>query len=175
MPRRKTVKNLKTERSKSRTAKPKTGSRIIDFLLIVVALSVLVFVGSFALRFTQGETAPPIEKQIVPVSARIQVLNGCGIAGVAGRFSKFLTESGKPDFVIDVIDEKNFESFKQEKTLLIARKEGRAEAEKLAQKIGLPIDRVSFKVLEDNFLDIDYSLVVGADYTQYLSRPTGRK
>jgi hypothetical protein len=179
MPHGKTVENLKTTRNRSKAAKPKTGSRIFDFLLIVAALAVLVFIGSFALKFTQGETAPSTDKAntvaVAPVSVRLQVLNGCGVVGVAGRFSKLLTDSGKPDFIVDVIDERNFDTFKQEKTMLIARKDVRAEAERLAAKIGMSIDRVSIKALEDNFLGIDYSLVIGADYDQYLSRVGTRK
>ena len=74
-----------------------------------------------------------------------------------------------PDFVIDVLDEGNFESFQQEKTLLIARKAKPDHAVRFAAKIGLAEDRVSFKELESNFYDIDYSLVVGADYEKLMA------
>jgi LytR cell envelope-related transcriptional attenuator len=167
---------LKADRSKSRTAKPKTGSRIIDFLLIVISLAVLVFIGSFALKYTQGESAPATQGQTPPtqssvsISVRMQVLNGCGTPGVAARFAKYMTDAGKPDFTIDVIDEKNFGSFKQEKTTLISRRAGSPVVERLAMKLGLPPEQVTYKELEDNFLDIDYSLVVGSDYEKYLSR-----
>lgn len=104
----------------------------------------------------------------------MQVLNGCGVSGVAGRFAKYLTDTGKPEFAIDVIDERNFASFKQEKTTLIARRAGSPVAERLAMKLGLPPEQVTYKELEDNFLDIDYSLVVGSDYDKYLSRSGGK-
>jgi hypothetical protein len=173
---------LKADRSKSRAAKPKKGSRIIDFFLIVISLTVLIFVGSLALRYTQGESAPSVpkgqtqsEQATMPVSLRMQVLNGCGVSGVAGRFAKYLIDAGKPDFTIDIIDEKNFGSFGQEKTTLIARRAGSPVAERLAMRLGLPIDRVTYKELEDNFLDIDYSIVVGMDYDKYLSRVPGKE
>jgi hypothetical protein len=170
---------LKADRSKSKAAKPKAGSRIIDFLLIVISLTVLVFIGSFALKYTQGESAPPPgqtpqNQSSVSISLRLQVLNGCGAPGVAGRFAKYVLDAGKPDFAIDVIDERNFDSFKQEKTTLIARRAGSPVAERLAMKLGLSPEQVTYKELEDNFLDIDYSLVVGLDYDKYLSRSVGK-
>jgi hypothetical protein len=172
---------LKADRRKSKAAKPKTGSRIIDFLLIVISLAVLVFIASFALKYTQGESAPAApqgqtspNQTPVSVSLRMQVLNGCGVPGVAGRFAKYLLDAGKPEFAIDVIDEKNFGSFKQEKTTLIARRAGSPVAERLAMKLGLSPEQVTYKELEDNFLDIDYSLVVGSDYEKYLSRSVGK-
>ncbi len=127
----------------------------------------LVFIGSFVVKFTQGETAPAknSEQAIVPVNARIQVLNGCGVPGAASRFSQFLKKTARPEFIVDVIDERNFDSFKQEKSLLIVRKETKqAEAQRFAAKLGLPADRVSFKALEGDFYYIDYSIVLGADF-----------
>ena len=171
---------MKTGRSKTKAARPKTGSRIIDFLLVVVSLVVLIFIGSFALKFTQGESAPSQERLngksevMAPVAVRVQILNGCGQAGVAAKFAKYVTDTAKPDFVVDVIDEKNFDSFNQEKTLLISRRAGSPVAERLALKLGLPPEQVTYRELEDNFLGIDYSLVVGADFDKYLSGRAGQ-
>lgn len=144
-------------------------------------MTVLVFVGSVAVKFFQGESAPAIpegqksqEQVLAPVSLRMQVLNGCGKAGVAGRCTKFLLDAGKPDFTIDVIDERNFTSFDQEKTMLISRRAGSPVAERLAIKLGLSPEQVTYKELEDNFLDIDYSLVVGSDYEKFLARVPGK-
>jgi hypothetical protein len=134
---------------------------------------------SFAIKFTQSESAPvmnktPDNKPITPVAVRVQILNGCGAAGIAGKFKQYLADAGKPEFIIDVIDAKNFESFKQEHTLLIARKDNLVQAQKLAEKIGVAAEQVSQKAMEDNFLDIEYSLVVGADYDKFLSRKLDR-
>jgi hypothetical protein len=152
-------------------AKPKSGSRIIDFILIVVSLAVLIFVGSFVVKIMQGESAPVpgTPEAIVPVSLRIQIMNGCGIPGAASSFSRHVKQASGPDFVVDVIDERNFESFQQEKTLLIARKANHETAARFAAKLGLTPDRISFKELESNFYDIDYSLVVGADYEKIMA------
>lgn len=105
----------------------------------------------------------------MPVSLRVQMLNGCGIAGAASTFSRHVKSAVSPDFIVDVIDEGNFESFQQEKTLLIARKAKHDNAARFAAKIGLSPDRVSYKELESNFYDIDYSLVVGADYEKLMA------
>jgi len=119
----------------------------------------------------QGESAPVpgTPEAVVPVSVRIQMLNGCGIPGAASSFSKHVKLAAGPDFIVDVLDEGNFESFQQEKTLLIARKAKHDHAAQFAAKIGLTPDRISFKELESNFYDLDYSLVVGADYEKLMA------
>ena len=131
----------------------------------------MAFVGSFVVNIMKGESAPApgSVEAIVPVSLRVQMLNGCGIAGAASTFSRHIKTTAAPEFVVDVIDEGNFESFQQEKTLLIARKAKHADAVRFAAKIGLSPDRISFKELESNFYDIDYSLVVGADYEKLIA------
>lgn len=131
----------------------------------------LAFVGSFVVNIMQGETAPipGTPAAIVPISLRIQILNGCGIPGAASTFSRHVKAASAPDFVIDVLDERNFESFQQEKTLLIARKANHDHAARFAARIGLTPDRISFKELESNFYDIDYSLVVGADFEKLMA------
>ncbi len=131
----------------------------------------LAFVGSFVVKIVQGEstTLPNTPEAIVPVSLRVQIMNGCGIAGAASSFSKHVKQAAAPEFIIDVLDERNFESFQQEKTLLIARKPNHEHAAGFAAKIGLTADRISFKELESNFYDIDYSLVVGADYEKIIA------
>ncbi len=126
-----------------------------------------MFVGSFVVRITQGESAPADQtpQAIAPVAARVQVLNGCGISGAASRFAQFLKKTARPEFVIDVIDERNFDSYTQAKTLVIARKQQPpTEANRFAAKLGLAADRVSFKQLENDFFDLDYSIVVGTDF-----------
>ena len=104
----------------------------------------------------------------------MQILNGCGQPGVAAKFAKFLTDAAKPDFMVDVIDERNFGSFDQAKTLLISRRAGSPIAERLALKLGLQPEQVTYKELEDNFLGIDYSIVVGADFDKYLAGSAGK-
>lgn len=119
----------------------------------------------------KGETAttPDSPGAIEPESLRVQILNGCGIAGAASTFSRHVKTNAGPDFIVDVLDEGNFESFQQEKTLLIARKAKHENAVRFAAKIGLSPDRISYKELESNFYDIDYSLVVGADYEKLIA------
>lgn len=129
-------------------------------------MAVLAFVGSFVVRITQGETAPAenTPAAIVPVNIRVQVLNGCGVNGAASSFAAFVKRSAAPEFVVDVIDQKNFNSTTQERTLLIGRKNDPMEARKLAAKLGLASERISYQALADDFYDLDYSVVVGLDY-----------
>jgi len=128
-----------------------------------------VFVGSFAAKFLQGETAPLEKTEARPINVKVEILNGCGESGAAADFARFVKGTSKPEFIVDVVKEDNFRSFDQEKTLLIARKPELEQAQQLAQKLGLARDRVTHRELDGNFLDVDYTVVVGSDYEQLMA------
>jgi hypothetical protein len=142
---------------------------VIDLLLVVVSISILVFVGSFAAKFLQGETAPITETEGRPANVKVEVLNGCGLEGAAAEFTRFVKSNAKPEFIVDVVKEENFASFDQKKTLLIARKPELEQARQLARKLGLAEDRVTHREMEGNFLDVDYTVVVGSDFKQLIT------
>lgn len=160
---------MKSYRNKVRTKKSQTGGRKLDYLLIVVSVAVLAFVGSFAIKYSVGESSPQVKQRSF---LRFQVLNGCGVSGAAAKFSRHLRELSTDEIVIDVIDEGNFESFDQDKTLLIVRDASTAEAEAVTILMGLADDQVVRRELSDNFLDIDFTVVLGDDYTSMLGPDT---
>ncbi|MCK4856581.1 MAG: LytR C-terminal domain-containing protein [candidate division Zixibacteria bacterium] len=163
------TKNLKSYRSKVTGKKAKSGRRL-DYLLVLVSVLVLAFVGSFALKYSVGESSPDIKP---PSIVRFQVLNGCGIRGAAARFSGFLREKSSRELIMDVIDESNFKSFDQERTLLITRNASAAEVELVVAAIGLPPEQVVHRKLDDNFLDINFTIVLGKDCDSVLSATNG--
>lgn len=142
---------------------------MIDLLLVVVSLSILVFIGSFAAQFLQGETAPIPETEMRPANVKVEVLNGCGEAGAAAGFAEYIKSAAGPEFIVDVVKEDNFRSFDQKKTLLIARNPELDQAQRLAGKLGLAEERVTHREMEGNFLDVDFTVVVGADFEQLIN------
>ncbi len=136
---------------------------------MVVSLSILVFVGSFAAKFMQGETAPLPETEKRPINVKVEILNGCGQSGAAAEFAKFAKLTARPEFIVDVVKEENFRSFDQEKTLLIARKPELEQAQQLARKLGIAEERVTHREMDGNFLDVDYTMIVGSDYEMVMA------
>lgn len=116
-----------------------------------------------------GETAPAPEKLIRPETVRVQVLNGCGVKGAAAQLSKHIKRIAAPEFVVDIIDERNYENFDQKRSILIARKPLAEQAVRFAALIGVEESRIVHKELEANMLDIDYSVVVGADFEEIIA------
>jgi hypothetical protein len=134
-------------------------------LLILVAVLVIAFVGSFAVKYSIGESSPQVKP---PSYLRFQILNGCGVSGAAAEFACWIRDKSTPEVVIDVIDESNFTTFDEEKTMLLVREATPLEIGKVAELIGFSPEQIVHKELSDNFLDIDFTIVLGKDYAGFL-------
>ena len=165
MARKRSNANLKSYRQRVKSGTATGGSRRLDLLLILASLAVLAFVVSFALKFSLGEASPP---PTPPAYLRVQVLNGCGIDGAASKFARLVKEKSSPRFVLDVYDVANHSSFKHPETQLIVRDASAAEIEKVAELLGFPQSRVIQKKLDDNFLDINFTVLVGEDFATFV-------
>lgn len=89
---------------------------------------------------------------------QVEVLNGCGISGVADRFTDFLRNKN-----VDVVNIGNYSSFDIEETFVIDRVGNKANAFKVADLLGITRKSNSITQLnEDLFLDV--TIVIGKDY-----------
>jgi hypothetical protein len=89
---------------------------------------------------------------------QVEVLNGCGISGVADRFTDFLRNKN-----VDVVNIGNYSSFDIEETFVIDRVGNKANAFKVADFLGISRKSNSITQLnEDLFLDV--TIVIGKDY-----------
>ncbi len=90
----------------------------------------------------------------IPSIGKIEILNGCGISGVAGKIADFLRSKN-----FDVKQIANAETWNYQNTLIVSRKEDM----KIANKIGeyLNIDKVF--LLRDKDCLYDVSIFIGAD------------
>jgi hypothetical protein len=165
MPRKKSSGSLKSYRSRVRTKKVKSGGRKLDYLLVLTSVLVIAFVGSFAVKYSIGESSPEVRP---PAYLRFQVLNGCGVGGAAAKFASWIRNKSTSEIVIDVIDESNFTTFDEEKTMLLVRDATAAQVERVAELIGFTAEQIVHKELDDNFLDIDFTIVLGKDFSGFL-------
>lgn len=165
MARKRSSANLKSYRQRVKSAPSAGARRRFDAALILVSVAVLAFVVSFALKFSLGEASPP---PAPPSYLRIQVLNGCGIDGAAGKMAEFIKANSTPQFVLDVYDVSNHKSFEHSESQLLVREATAAETEAVAELLGFPESRVIQKKLDDNFLDINFTVLVGEDFATFL-------
>ena len=93
---------------------------------------------------------------------KVEVLNGCGVAGIAARTADFLRKKG-----YDVRDFKNADRKNYTHTVIYVRSGARAQGEALAKTIALPLEMVEMKP-DPDLVDIDVTLILGSDHRQYI-------
>ena len=97
----------------------------------------------------------PKEQKVI----RVEVLNGCGVAGLAGEVTDFLRLQG-----FDVVNVDNAENFDFPETLVVDRAGNMPRAWQVARAVG--IDNVIQQKDEDLMLDV--TLILGRDHQQLL-------
>jgi len=103
------------------------------------------------------EVVQNINKDVPSEIIQVEVLNGCGVSGLADRFTYFLRDRG-----FDVVNKGNYIQFDIEKTIVIDRIGNTANAKEVAKSLGVNQNSIITQINEDYFLDV--SVIVGADY-----------
>jgi len=88
---------------------------------------------------------------------QVEVLNGCGIAGLASRVTHYLRS-----YRFDVVQYGNYAAQDVEKTRIIDRIGNLDAARQIAMALGVPASSVEQKVQKDLYLDV--SVIIGRDY-----------
>jgi len=139
------------------------------FLEIVIAVAfglVVLFVVSMSVRITGGVSqsldSPEYE-------VRLQILNGCGVNGLAGRVADELADYLDSDIRITIVETDNFDLRPVEKTFLISRDGNKSAARVLAHKLHLPDAKILEQSLEHNYREVSATLVLGADWLEIQS------
>jgi len=146
-----TVVNFKTS-----TANLFLNSVIIILLLIIIFLAFSLYT---KISDAGNETTNVNAKQTAADIVQLEVLNGCGVSGVAESFTSFLRRKN-----FDVVHIANYISFDVDNSLVIDRTGNKANAIKLAETLGIKKQYVIQQINNDYFLDV--SLVIGRDFNQ---------
>ena len=139
---------------------------------------ILGFAASIIWRFAFAEreaiiTSDPGAKrgaesiEIEQKAIRIEVLNGCGVKGVAAKFRDYLRAKG-----FDVVNTDNYRSFDVDSSFVIDRVSIKSKyGLKIAEALGIPQRNVK-PILSDE-LSIESTVVLGKDYSSLkgLSEP----
>ncbi|HDS01290.1 MAG TPA: LytR family transcriptional regulator [candidate division Zixibacteria bacterium] len=148
---------------------PKTKGRLFDITLIVLSVLVVVLLSSTAIRLVRAET-----KEITPelTVLRVQIANGSGINGAAGKMAEWVEKQSSDILKYDVIDITNFENEAMSQTIVLVRDPMALDKkDMIAEQLGIPESNISMNELKNNFLALDITIVVGRDYEKYESHP----
>ena len=141
------------------SAKPAGKSANIFLNVIIVLLAGLIIFMSYSL-FTKikalsfgDDAAEPKPSKII----QLEVLNGCGIGGVADKITSYLRQNN-----FDVVQIGNYKSFDIDNTLVVDRTGKKINALKVAESLGIDPKNVIQQINNDYFLDV--SLIIGRDF-----------
>ncbi len=129
-------------------------------ILIFAFSTVIIYMGySIFLKLRNPKKIIPETSQVAQPSEIIQaeVLNGCGVSGLAERFTDYLRLNK-----VDVVKEGDYSSFDVPETLIIDRNGNKANAFKIARILGVKKRNVIQQIDEDYLLDV--SVIIGKDY-----------
>lgn len=136
-------------------------TNVILITLIIFLAAVVVFL-SYSLYMKIQNISQDKNKsaeQVASAIIQIEVMNGCGVEGVAAKFANFLREQN-----FDVVQVGNYRSDNIEETIVIDRIGNRANAEKIAEVLGIEKKNIIQQLNKDYFLDA--TLVIGKDYNK---------
>jgi len=148
---------------------------IVNSAIAILSLLLIAFIFSFSRQYTQKgvpikttfpslpdqtRLAVEIYEQNPVLDIEVEVLNGCGEAGLAGKVSEFLRNNR-----IDVVRSENADHFGYDRTLLIQRNEKFENLKTVSATLGFDLnDKSRVLVQPDANSDVDLTLIIGKDY-----------
>lgn len=90
---------------------------------------------------------------------QLEVLNGCGVPGIANNFTGLLRDNG-----FDVVETGNFERFDVQETMVISRSSSLDNARRVALALGVSEENIIREESPHFYLDV--TVVLGSDYEQ---------
>ena len=148
--------------SDSQSTQNSTGKTANIFLnVIIILLAGLILFMAYSL-ITKIEGLSPDDEDTNEANKpskiiQLEVLNGCGISGVAEKFTNHLRQNN-----FDVVQVGNYSSFDIDNTLVVDRTGKRVNALKVAEALGIDPKNVIQQINNDYFLDV--SLIIGRDF-----------
>lgn len=154
---------FRSKNIKASAKSPFFSNLILNSIIVLLGLLIIFLAWSLINRLTKGpgDEENYNDKKIASPVIQVEVLNGCGAAGVADKFTDLLRKEK-----FDVVQSGNYISFDIDNTLVIDRTGNMANAEKVASALGVDIKNVIMQKNENKFLDV--SVVIGKDYKKFI-------
>jgi hypothetical protein len=130
---------------------------LIGALGIVVAFLLYSFVSNTFIDKPVDWKTQPSGRSTTGEVIQLDVLNGCGVQGVAQKFTDYLRKRN-----FDVVQSSNYKTFDVEQSLVIDRVGNRENARKVAAALGVEERNILQEINPDYYLHV--SVVIGRDY-----------
>ena len=148
---------------------------LVNSAIAILSLLLLAFIFSFSNR--QIQTGVPIEitfpslpdtpqlaieiyEQKPILDIEVEILNGCGVPGLAGKVSDYLRSQQ-----MDVVRSEIADHYNYDQTMLILRNENFEGLKKVALSFGInEQDEVRIKHIPDEKLSVDITVIIGSDF-----------
>ena len=162
-------------RQKGSRHKKKTQSQsmTLNAAIGIVGVLLLGFIYSFSRNVTHSGvpievTFPKIEVQSLAVEVyqanpiqniKVEVLNGCGIKGIAARTADFLRSHQ-----VDVVRSDNADRYDYPNTVIISRNENVESLKAVSRSFGIAMnDETHILIVPDESLGVDVTVILGKD------------
>ena len=154
------AKQVKKKKVKRKTGTPVNWKSRLQkgaIALFFVADVVLIyfFIKHCANRNVETPPPPepvPVQNQVEKV-LQIEVLNGCGVSGIAAKFTEFLRDAGFDVVKTDNYKENDRDKFNMPRTVVIDRRGVKENALKVGRALGLSASRVLSEPNEAYLID----------------------
>ena len=135
-----------------------TANRLLNSIIFVLAVVVIYmsYLLITKIHFKSSGDFSEVKKPI-PSTVQVEVLNGCGVSGVADTLTDFLRNHH-----FDVVQIGNYISYDVEKSIVIDRTGNMINAFKVADSLGISRKNV-IQQMNNNYL-LDVSLIIGKDF-----------
>ena len=129
---------------------------VIGFLSLLLVLLVFGLFTRVIYPRIENQRSQQSSKLIGNV-IQLEVLNGCGVPGLANDFTSTLRQNG-----FDVVETGNFKNFDMQHTVVIARNFDSDNAHRVADALGINPENIFIEASKDYYLDA--TVVIGSDY-----------
>ncbi|GAB4291223.1 MAG: hypothetical protein Kow0098_10320 [Ignavibacteriaceae bacterium] len=130
---------------------------LFSSLLVIIIISATMLYFKIQDKFFTEEI--PQSESGVYHPVQLEVLNGCGVSGLAEKFTDFLRTNK-----FDVVNTGNYRTFNIDYTLVIDRSGDYQKARLISETLGIDKRNVFSMINESYFLDV--SLIIGNDFQQ---------
>ena len=134
-------------------------NKLVNSVIIILCIIIISLGYSLSKKILSGSSSEVerIYTQKGSPVIQVEVLNGCGIPGAADNFTSFLRQRH-----FDVVQIGNYISFDIEKSMVIDRVGNIANADRIADSLGISRKNIIQQINKNYFLDA--SVVIGKDF-----------
>lgn len=133
---------------------------ILNLIVILLILITTIFLMSFINKIVKNDTitpeVPETQKIITQEVIQLNILNGCGVSGLASKAKFYLRERG-----FDIVEIGN-SAQQYNKTTIIDRLGDKESVRRLANAVGVPDSTIITEI--DSSLFLRATLILGSDY-----------